>query len=224
MAKAVYLLLLLLTLPVYAEVWRDDFNDENLSGWTLLGERSVWKVEDGILRVELRINSKTPDPEMLQFTAIPGPYRRIRIVATGIGERGGGFGIALGKFFPEIEKPNLCSYIFINWIIYPWRIDGKGGWGRFPWPPRCPRKVLKYKERNQMDLLFEEGYFRLIMNKELQAEFTDPHFDYLDVVGLLIVGANLSQGWIDSFEISELTVAVEPEGKLTTTWGEMKGK
>ena len=55
MVRMTYFMLPLLTISAYAAVWRDDFNDENLPGWTLIGRKSKWKMEDGTLKVELHL-------------------------------------------------------------------------------------------------------------------------------------------------------------------------
>ena len=57
-----------------------------------------------------------------------------------------------------------------------------------------------------------------------RADFEDPDFNRVEIVGFEVVGFKGFRGerWVDSFTIISPAMGVEPKGKLATTWGRMK--
>ncbi len=54
--------------------------------------------------------------------------------------------------------------------------------------------------------------------------FEDPDFSKIPIIGFLIQsnGIEIGSGWVDSFTISGPGLAVSPQAKLATTWGQFK--
>ena len=68
----------------------------------------------------------------------------------------------------------------------------------------------------------------MFANGELRADFNDPDFNQIDIIGFVLVGfkegPDVQEAWADSFMISGPSLNVEPKGKLATTWGKLKLK
>ncbi len=217
-----------------ADVWRDDFNDESLKGWTPTSEFFIWEVQDGGLHVKY-VAPKGGNPlEALELTAFPGPHQQFTITATNMKTiRSAGFGIALGKRFPPPpEAPPVAPwssfwYVFFTHSIYA-RIFEGGGSGPFNrWVPSHPGTIWDTRELKEMKLSFNAGRFQMFANGELRADFVDDHFDQIERIGFVMwvsEEAIAPEGWADSFTISGPSLAVEPRGKLATTWGKLKLK
>ena len=60
--------------------------------------------------------------------------------------------------------------------------------------------------------------------QELQAEFEDPVFSSIEIIGFLIQsnGIQIGSGWVDSFTISGSGLPVSLQAKLATTWEQFK--
>ena len=165
--------------------------------------------------------------ELLQLTALHGPYKNFTLTVKDIGSKGTNFGIGLAKIFPDVPGEKRFFYIFLTNRISARRFDGHNG--SIPFlirPPRNPGTRWETKELKQMKLTFNAGQFQMFANGELRAEFDDPDFDQINVIGFVLVGfkevPGVGEAWVDSFMISGPSLGVEPKGKLATTWGKMK--
>ncbi|MFQ6041239.1 MAG: hypothetical protein ACE5PV_10325, partial [Candidatus Poribacteria bacterium] len=177
---------------------------------------------------------EAPPLEALQLTAFPGPHKQLTITATSLKTtiRSGGFGIALGKRFPPPpEAPpgirwSSFWYVFFTHRIRARTFEGTGGSGPFlRWVPTNPGTIWDTRELKEMKLIFNAGQFQMYANDELRADFEDDHFDQIELISFVMSGGEQpgAEGWADSFEIYDSARFVEPKGKLTTTWGRMKG-
>ncbi len=77
-----------------------------------------------------------------------------------------------------------------------------------------------------MKITFEAGHFEMFVDGELRAFFEDEHFDQIDVIGFRMMSppepGDRGSGWVDSFTILAPFLSVKLEGKLSTTWGQIK--
>ncbi len=217
-----------LVVSAEAGAWWDEFNDEKLEGWTLEGRESTWTVENGLLRAKIRTQFDVRY-ELFQLTALDGPYENFTITVKDIGSKGANFGIGLAKVFPDAPGEKLFFYVFLTNLIQARRFNGRDP-GSIPFLiriPRHPGTIWETTELKQMELTFNAGRFQMFANGELRADFEDLDFDPIDIIGFVLVGFKVSgigEAWVDSFTISGPSLAVEPRGKLATTWGKLKLK
>ena len=230
--------ILLLFIPLHAggTIWRDNFEGEKLkSCWKPRGSFFKWEVKDGFLYAKQVVSSNlllTP----LQLTAFPGSHRHLSIIVLDIkASLTGrvGFGIGLGKTFPEVCPVSNCRLLYIfalHRIQGIWAMGG-GRFAPFPtWDPRCPGKIWRTKVLKEIRVEFDSGRFQMIADGEVRADFKDPHFNEIDYIVFSISGIDPpggAQGWAGSFEISGPSITgydVKPEDKLATTWGSIKGR
>lgn len=146
-----------------------------------------------------------------------------------IGSKWTNFGIGLAKIFPDAPGEKLFFDVFLTNRIEARRFNGRDP-GSIPFLiriPKHPGTIWEMKELKQMELTFNAGRFQLSADGELRADFEDPDFDSIDVIGFVLVGFKDNPGgeaWVDSFTISGPSLDVEPKGKLATTWGKLKLK
>ncbi len=229
----------------FAENYQDDFNVLQEDNWELWGQFSLWKAEKGFLKGW--IQSPVETFELFQFKG-PGTYenyelpighdiiqRQIKnpgydqfIITLGnLGINGANFGIAIGRLFPKIIGSNPFYYLFTTAKIYSARFSGWGGviipfkrWRK----PHNPDTNWRTWELESMELRFNKGHFQWFANGEKRADFRDPEFSPIKIIGFVFEGTGFEAGhaWVDSFKISELRLAVSPRVKLATNWGRLK--
>ncbi|RKU14779.1 hypothetical protein C6501_07735 [Candidatus Poribacteria bacterium] len=232
-----------LSLSASAQSFLYDFNVLEEDSWELWGDNSVWQVRDGFLRSE--IQPIDFNAAFFQFKGIPGNYEKFEIFANNrliqrqekkpghesftitvnnLGSKRMNIGIAIGQRFPEISKTYLFSYVFNTYGIeaktYKWSHAS-------PWwkkEPRHPDVLNEILELASMEIRFNKGHFQWFVNGEKRADFEDPDFSSIEIIGFLIQsnGVHVGSGWVDSFKISGPGLSVSPQVKLTTTWGELK--
>ena len=83
----------------------------------------------------------------------------------------------------------------------------------------------------QMELHVRFGHFEVYADGEFRTEFRDANFDKIEILGFVMEGINIANewegsAWVDSFTISEptLAVAVSPKAKLATNLGETQNR
>lgn len=248
-----------------SQSFQDDFDDLNEKNWVPWGEYTIWKAEEGILK--LWINSPPgfkgdarPTIELLQFKESSGSYENIdadedeELIQRQIRSPGyenftitlqniGGvqqrdFGIALGRRFPD-ERPfpngEEFAEIIGTWPFYylfllhtSYSVSfGKGGVafgessGRVPLNPDT---IWDTQELESMELRFNKGHIQWFADGEKRADFEDPEFPSVEILGFVVIGNGLrvKYAWVDSFRITESVLSVSPQAKLATTWGQLK--
>lgn len=212
-------------LPVSAEDWHDDFDAENPEAWSVVGNRSIWKVTDGFLRVEVK-RERAVEYELYQFTAIPGPYRNFVITINDFGGDKTRFGFCVGQQFPDTPEEDMFFYVFFPDEIRARRFDGKGS--SHPFQTRLSREPRIRWETDvltEMKLYFNAGYFVLFADGKYRTTFQDANFDKIEIFGFVMEGINIANqwegtAWADSFTISGLNIT--PEVRLTSTWAQLK--
>ena len=75
-----------------------------------------------------------------------------------------------------------------------------------------------------MEIRFNRGHFQWFADDEKRAEFEDPDFSQIEIIGFMVIsdGVHVGSAWVDSFTISGSGLAVSPQAKLATTWGQYK--
>ncbi len=202
-----------------AAFWEDHFDQESERDWQHKGNDSVWTVEDGFLKTEIRAQEQwSAIFERYQFIAYPGPYNDFTITLETVGATRARFGIALAKHFhdPVTEIDEHGYYLFFTNDMYPSR-DGNVFIG--------PGQRWNTDELQQMELHFKDGRFQLNADGESRIDFTDANFDHIDTIAFVLAGfvteeVNVGTAWVDTFTIDGL--AVSPIRKLATTWASLK--
>ena len=227
-------------LSALAQSFQTDFDDFKEKNWELWGDFSIWNAEKGYLRG--RIQVPFIETEMLQFKGLPGTYLNIdipvdrdiiqkqikrpgyenfTITLKDLGARAGRFGIALGQL---LHPPDafLLSYVFFTDSVQAVNFNGPS----FPdWHvPRHPATRWETWELGSLELRFNSGHFQWFADGEKRADFEDPGFSPIEILGFVVVGYGLHVGhmWVDSFKISGPGLSVSPQAKLATTWGTLK--
>ena len=234
-----------LCLSAIAQTYHNDFDGFKEKNWDLWGIFSIWNAEKGYLRGRIQV---PPVPhtrtEMLQFKGLPGTYlnfnidtfidpdiiqRQIKrpgyenftITLKDLGARAGDFGIALGQLLHPPDA-SLLFYLFFTDSIRAVNVNG----GSFPdWHvPRHPATRWETRELGSMELRFNNGHFQCFANGEKRADFKDPEFSAIEIIGFVLEGHDLhvGSGWVDSFTMSVSGLAVSSQAKLATTWGQLK--
>ena len=210
---------------IEAATWKDDFHVAKKERWELVGEDSTWKVQDGFLSAEMRAE-KEAQHELLQFKTAPGPYHNFTLTVENIGSEQANFGIALGKKLPDKFSNTPFFYLFLSSRIEARRFSGTGGVRPFlpHHVPRHPDTDWGTPKLKQMELHFNAGHFQCFADGELRADFHDPGFSPIEIIGFVIQGTNLHVGkaWVDAFTISGPSLPVSPRAKLATTWARLK--
>ncbi|RKU14778.1 hypothetical protein C6501_07730 [Candidatus Poribacteria bacterium] len=231
-----------LPLSASAQSFLYDFNVLEEDDWELWGENSVWQVRDGFLRTTIQ----APDFSMglFQFKGIPGNYetyeffannrviqRQVKkpeyesftVTVNNLSSKNANFGIAVGRRFPDFpELPHFYIFNthFIDTQAYTWNTPN--WWAHEE--PLHPDTWWDTGELASMELRFNKGHIQWFADGEKRADFKDPEFSSVEILGFVIIGNGLRVGhaWVDSFKISGPGLAVSPQTKLTTTWGKFK--
>ena len=232
-----------LSLSASAESFRYDFDDLKEDDWELWGNESVWRVKDGFLRVA--IQSQGVSFGMLQFKGISGHYENFEffadnrfiqrqakkpghesftIRAKNLGGERATFSVVIGRRFPNLPGDAPYFYLFttrgIEARTFKW---GTGNSVRHR-EQRHPDTFWETGELVSMEIHFNKGHFEWFANDEKRADFEDPEFSPIGIIGFMIISNNVhvGSGWVDSFTISGSGLAVSPQAKTTTTWGQLK--
>ncbi len=241
-------ILSVLSLSASAQVFRDDFDVLKEADWELWDDASdsVWRVKDGFLRVAIPSNDFFRPAGFFQFKGIPGNYETFEffiedlliqrqekkpgpevftIKVNNLGSKKASFGVAIGRRFPEVSKGYSFFYVFTTYGIeakaYMW-------FGVDHWSDKEPRHPNVFREGiwalASMEIRFDRGHFLWFADGEKRADFEDPDFSQIELIGFLIRPGILDggSGWVDSFTISYSGLAVSPQTKLATTWGTLK--
>ena len=233
-----------LSLTVFGESYNDEFDVLRQNDWELWGKNSMWQVKDGFLRTTIQ----APDFSMglFQFKGIPGNYENFDILTDdgvvqrqlkkpeyesftitvdNLGSKSASFGIAIGRRLPDFPDPDFPHfYIFNTYFIdtqaYNW--DTPNWWTHEE--PLHPDTDWDTGELKSMEIRFDRGHFQWFADDEKRAEFEDPDFSQIEIIGFMIhsSGANVGSAWVDSFTISGPGLTVSPQAKFTTTWGHLK--
>ena len=216
----------MLALPSLAGTWRDDFEDGNLDGWK--GLDPCWTVEDGECSGEF-FNAPPNMMEIIQigdtgwkdytvkcrmkFAGAPGGFAGINYRDTGMMWGRYGFGIDADENTAEGWKAFQGAVTFPSKIPLPFALS-KDTW-------------------YELNIIVEGDYFEFYINGKPAGEFEDNsipsgkvglgvrnahvHFD-----DLIISGDDVEDGgsWDAAKHPEEK--AVEPKGKLATSWGKLK--
>ena len=216
--------LFFLTPSVEAGTWRDDFDDDNLNGWTLRNPHSAWFFFRDTIWARVRAPGLPLTVDFLEFTAFPGPFDKFTVT---LAQPSSIMHIGLGKMFPETGSQSIFFYGF-----YPNHISasqvlptgGVAGAGFRGWLPRNPGTIWEGKPL-ELAVHFDAGRFRFFADGQLRADFEDDHFDQIEFIMVMIVGEDGAQGQVDAFEISGPGIGglvVQAKGKLATMWGSLR--
>ena len=202
-----------------AAFWEDHFEKESKDDWQHVGNDSVWTVEDGLLRAEIRAKEQWSTVfERYRFIAYPGPYDDFTITLKTVGATQARFGIALAKHFrnPVTEIEEDGYYLFFTNDMQASR-NGSVFIG--------PGQRWNTDELQQMELHFKDGRFQLQADGVSRLDFRDANFTHIDTIAFVLAGfvtedVNIGRAWIDTFTIDGL--AVSPRRKLATAWARLK--
>lgn len=239
----------ILFLSDYAQSFRDDFDVLKEKNWEHWGEFSIWKVENGYLKNWIQLRPDLIRPELLQFKGLPGPYenidvkvaedefiqRQIRkpgfdnfeITVKNMGQKRVNFGIAIG-WVPEKDRSYPYYYLFMTSQMVNASFTG---WGGFLITGRRLKQLGEDLTRNwdtqeltSMEIRFNSGHIQWYANGEKRADFVDPDYSPIEILGIVVIGNdfNVGHAWMDSFKISGPGLSVSPQAKLATTWGTLK--
>lgn len=236
-----FLVCCILSLFASSESFHYDFDVLDENHWELWDDNSVWKIEDGFLRAVIQPIDFN-DAAFFQFKGVPGNYETFEfliddlliqrqeinpghdsftITVNNLGSKSAGFGIAIGRRFLEVNNTYTFFYVFNTYGIeaktYKWLKVGNW-WNK---EPRHP-DVLQWDilELESMQIRFDKGHFQWFADDEKLAEFEDPEFSSIKIIGFLIQSNGIEVGsvWVDSFRITGPGLSVSPQTKLATTW------
>ncbi len=242
------------SLSTFTQSYQDDFDVLKEENWEHWGQYAIWRTENGILKGWINsppdFGDARPTIELLQFKDASGAYEDFDVIRDGeliqrqiknpgyenftitlknIGENQRNFGIALGRRFPEIPGDKPFFYMFLTHESSFVRFDVWGGGGvafgkSTGRVPLNPDTHWRTKELESMELRFNKGHIQWFADGEKRAEFEDPGFSPIEILGFVIIGNGLRVGhaWVDSFKISGPGLSVSPQTKLATTWGKLK--
>ncbi len=219
-------LLACIVITASAEIWHDDFDAENTEAWKVVGNRRVWNVVDGMLRISIN-RDWAIEYDLYELIAFPAPHRDFVVTIKNFGADKLRFGFCVGRRFPETVDEDPFYYVFYPDEIRARRFNGRGSSHPFRYRlSREPRQRWDTDVIDEMELHFNSGFFLLFVDGEFRAKFTDANFNRIEILGFVVEGINIAnqweaEGWVDSFTISGLNVS--PEVKATETWGEIKG-
>ena len=237
----------------FSQTYKTDFNALEERDWELWGDDSSWIAEDGHLKGQMPVLDLLgigTEMELLQFKGFQGPYKEIEIFdenkrirrqlkkqgdkeitisVENLGITHGFFGIALGRMFPEHPGDQPFFYMFMNHQVKTARFNG---WGGFATPftlwrePHNPDTLWKTNELHSMEIRYNKGHFQWFSNGEKRADFEDPGFTPIEIVGFVLVGTEhgIADAWVDSFTITGPGLFTSPQTKIATTWGQLKQK
>ena len=237
----------------FAQSFRDDFDVLKEKNWEHWGQYAIWKAENGILKGWIQAppdfgGDVKPTIELLQFKDFSGSYEdfeisvgrdlikrqmkkpgyeNFTITVKNLGGKQTDFGIAVRHRSPDLPGAGPPYYLFLTHRMYAVSFSA---WGRFVvfTPERLQKHNLdigwKTRELASMEIRFNSGHFQWYADGEKRADFEDPEFPSIEILGFVVIGSGLRVGhvWVDSFKISGPGLSVSPQAKLATTWGKLK--
>ena len=236
----------------FSQSYQDDFDVLKEKNWEHWGQYAIWKVADGFLKVWIKSppdfgGDALPTIELLQFKDASGAYedfeisngqdlikRQIKkpgyknftITLQNLGSKHTDFGIVVRHRSPDLPEDDPPSYLFLTHTIYAVFFHAWGGVAFMP--ERLQKHNLdiwqKTRELTSMEIRFNRGHFQWFADGEKLADFEDPEFPSIEILGFVIIGNGLRVGhaWVESFKISGPGLSVSPQTKLATTWGQLK--
>ncbi|MDE0638056.1 MAG: hypothetical protein OXI43_19625 [Candidatus Poribacteria bacterium] len=226
----------------FSQGYRDNFDVLKEDNWEPWGEFSIWKAENGFLKGWIQTPHLTF--ELLQFKDSSGLYenfdisaginpiqRQARnpgyenatIIVKNIGNKNSGrIGIALG-----IPGRIPLFYLFLMERVHTARFNGLGTvmiGDKLTRKPFVPKTSWDTQVLKSMEIRFNRGHFQWFANGEKRADFEDPDFPSIEILGFVFIGevVRVGHAWVDSFTISGAGLSVSPQAKLATRWGEFK--
>ncbi len=155
----------------------------------------------------------------------PG-YENFTITVKNLGGKQTDFGIAIGHRFSDLPHARPFFYLFLTHRMYAVSFNA---WGGVSFTPKRLQKHnldIRWKtwELASMEIRFNSGHFQWFADGEKRADFEDPDFSSVEILGFVVIGDGLRAGhvWVDSFKISGPGLSVSPQTKLATTWGQLK--
>ena len=233
----------ILSLSALADSFRYDFDDLKEADWELWGTDSVWQVKEGFLRATIQAQGISSG--LFQFKGIPGNYenfeffadnrviqRQVKkpgyesftIVVNNLGAERANFGIAIGRRFPDLPGDTPYFYCFYTHRIYAKTYK----WGTANQTRHRdslhPDILWRTWDLESMEIRFNRGHFQWFVDEEKRADFEDSEFSPIEIIGFIVQsnGIHVGSAWVDSFTISGSGLAVSPQAKLATTWGQYK--
>ncbi len=249
----VMLILTLLVSSVWAEIFRDDFNDGDLKGWTfVLGAEN-----GGIQNGELVLSSPKPEREAEVIIAVDSIIASDYEAAVSVkisdffgGDFDGGPSIRLRvhtpPFLESIIKSNPAlgnqwllydqSYKFFLGINHRMRRRGLGTTIQHVNMEANVRNGLtvvtlkdslhafqpfdfKLHKWYRLKVIAQRNRFQCFIDDTKMLDFFD---DTYTEGGIYLSSGLGNRVHFDDFEVQYEALSVQPRGKLTTTWGEIK--
>ena len=237
-------IVVMLTLPLlvsstWAGIFRDDFNDRDLKGWTFVQDAQDGGIQNG----ELVLGSRKSTVIIAVDGVVARDYEvavsmKIRKLVSGPVANGPLIGLR-AHAEDENDKHPLLQYTLAYNFLIGRDTDKTKGLGAAIWHvgdvlphPRgfdrvlIVQKVLKFSPFNvQLDrwyrlkVMAKGNRFQMFVDEEKMLDFLDNTYNegriYLSGGGGNIVH-------FDDFEAQWDDLAVQPQRKLTTTWGQIK--
>ena len=246
------LILALLVSSVGAEIFRDDFNDGDLKGWTFVQGAENGGIQNG----ELVLNSPKPEREAEVIIVLDGIIASDYEVTVSVkisdffgGDFDGGPSIRLRAHTPPFLEPIIKSNPGNGWFLYEqaykfflginhrMRRRGLGTTIQHVHMEANVRNglaVVTLKDSLRAFRLFDfklHKWYRLkVIAKGNRFQcFVDEKkmldfFDDTYTAGGIYLSSGLgNRVHFDDFEVQYEALSVQPRKQLTTTWGEIKG-
>ena len=232
-----------LSLSASAGIFHYDFDVLKENDWELWGQDSLWRVKEGFLRTIIQAPGFSMG--LLQFKGIPGRYetftffadnrfirRQVKksgyksftITVKNLGAKRARFSVAIGRRFPDLPGDEPYFYLFSTRGIEARTYSWGGGNPVHHREQRHPDTLWDTGELASMKIHFDRGHFQWFADGKKRADFEDPDFSPVEIIWFMIQSNRLDvgSGWVDSFTISDSGLAVSPQAKLATTWGQLK--
>ena len=235
----VTLILTLLVSSTWAGIFRDDFNDDDLKGWTFIQDAEDGGIQNG----ELVLGSRKSTVIIAVDGVVARDYEitvsvEIRKLVAGAVANGPLIGLRAHALF-ENDKHPLGQYDLAYNFLIGRNADKTKGLGAVIWHvgdvlPRRGRgqrvlivpKVLKFSPFNvQLDtwyrlkVIAKDNRFQVFVDEKKMLDFLDNSYNEGRIY-LSSGGGNIAR--FDNFEARWDDLAVQPQRKLTTTWGGIK--
>ena len=235
----VMLILTLFASSTWAGIFRDDFNDGDLKGWTFVQDAEDGGIQNG----ELVLGSRKSTVIIAVDGVVARDYEvavsvKIRKLVAGSVANGPLIGLRAHALRESDKHPTLQYDLAYNFLIGR-NADKTKGLGAVIWHVGdvLPRrgggqrvlivpKVLNFSPFNvQLDtwyrlkVIAKGNRFQMFVDEKKMLDFLDNTYNegriYLSGGGGNIVH-------FDNFEVQWDDLAVQPQRKLTTTWGQIK--
>lgn len=207
-------------------VWVENFNNDSLDSWRqpihqTNTKRSTWQAKDGLLDVwiqPLQSHAIMQKYEM-EFTGFPINTEELRVRVDVLEAHNANVGILIGQHNENGLGTSRRTYKILHGSI---------------WSPIEFGEVpdIKYKELNEIEIVFDKGHFELLSEGEHILEFDEPNLPTIDCLGIIAYTSEfpLAHFVMDNFIVAESTapfpgsLRVQAKDKATVLWGELKKK